>query len=89
VGDYVELQTASDWRSIAKSKGLERSLEAAVLVGALATIPLTLLGEENPTAKWLELADWTVWAIFLLEYVVMLVLCSERTRSLQYLVKLP
>ena len=57
---------------------LTRTLEAAVLVGALATIPLTLLGEENPAPRWVQAADWTVWAIFLLEYVVMMVAGPER-----------
>jgi len=74
----VKSEKASNWSATEKSKGLARALETAVLIGALATIPLTLLGEENPTAKWIEIADWTVWAVFTLEYVVMLVLCSER-----------
>jgi len=58
---------------------LVQALEAAVLVGALATIPLTLLGEENPSAKWIQIADWAVWAVFLVEYVVMVVIDSERS----------
>ena len=60
------------------SNRLARTLEAAVLVGALATIPLTVLGEENPAARWVQMADWTIWAIFLLEYVVMVVVVPER-----------
>src|SRR6266567_1343806 len=55
-----------------------RTLEAVVLVGALATIPLTLLGEENPPAKWIQTADWVVWAVFLLEYLVMVAIETER-----------
>src|ERR1044071_2846376 len=55
-----------------------RVLEAVVLVGALATIPLTLLGEENPQAKWIQSADWVVWAVFLLEYLVMVAIATER-----------
>jgi voltage-gated potassium channel len=46
----------------------------------LATIPLTLLGEENPAAGWIQIADWAVWAVFLLEYVVMVAVSAERTR---------
>jgi voltage-gated potassium channel len=60
------------------SNRLTRTLEAAVLVGALASIPLTLLGEENPAPRWVQTADWTVWAIFLLEYVVMVVVGPKR-----------
>jgi voltage-gated potassium channel len=62
------------------SNRFTRALEAAVLVGALATIPLTLLGEEDPAAKWVKVADWSVWAVFLLEYVVMVVVGPERSR---------
>lgn len=61
------------------SDRLVRTLEAVVLVGALATIPLTLIGEENPTARWIQTADWAVWAVFLLEYTVMVAVSSERT----------
>jgi hypothetical protein len=45
---------------IALSNRLTRTLEAAVLVGALASIPLTLLGEENPAPSWVQTADWTI-----------------------------
>jgi voltage-gated potassium channel len=64
---------------IALSNKLARTLEAAVVVGALATIPLTLLGENNPAERWVQIADWAVWGIFLLEYVVMVVVGPERT----------
>jgi len=60
------------------SNRLVRTLEAAVLAGAFATIPLTLLGEENPVPRWVEVADWTVWAIFLLEYLVIVVVGPQR-----------
>ena len=60
------------------SNRLTRTLEAAVLVGALASIPLTLLGEENPAPGWVQTADWTIWAIFLLEYAVMVAAGPKR-----------
>ena len=63
---------------ISLSNRLVRTLEAAVLAGAFATIPLTLLGEENPVPRWVEVADWTVWAIFLLEYLVIVVVGPQR-----------
>src|ERR1017187_5289618 len=63
---------------MALSNRLARALEAAVLIGALATIPLTVLGEENSVAPWVQTADWTIWAIFLIEYVVMVGFSPER-----------
>ena len=48
-----------------------------MLLGALATIPLTVLGEEHPSTVWVRTADWAIWAIFLLEYGVMMAIDSE------------
>ena len=57
---------------------LSRILEAFVLVGALATIPLTVIGEANPNVMWVQPAEWAVWAIFLLEYIAMVAFTPER-----------
>lgn len=48
----------------------KRLLEIAVLAGALATIPLTVALEEHPGLFWIQVTDWTVWAIFVLEFAV-------------------
>ena len=71
---------------MSNNHALVRTLEASVLVGALATIPLTLLGEENPSASWVQAADWAVWAIFLLEYIVMVAISPRR---IQYVKRNP
>jgi hypothetical protein len=42
-------------------------LEIAVLTGALVTIPLTVALEEHPGLSWIQIADWAVWSIFVLE----------------------
>jgi voltage-gated potassium channel len=55
-----------------------RVLEAGVLAGAILTIPLILLGEENPTPSWVGPADWVVWSVFVLEYSVMLIRSADR-----------
>lgn len=57
---------------------LVRVLEIAVIGGALATVPLTLIGEQSPAPGWVVSADWAVWAIFLVEYVVMVLASKER-----------
>jgi voltage-gated potassium channel len=48
---------------------LEKTLDVAVVIGALATVPLTLLLEQGSTASWTLVADWMVWAVFLVEFV--------------------
>jgi voltage-gated potassium channel len=54
----------------AKSK---RTLATVVLVATLATIPLVILLEEQPGAGWVRAADWCLWAIFVLEYVILMI----------------
>jgi voltage-gated potassium channel len=46
-----------------------QALDVAVVVGAFATIPLTLSLEQGAVAPWTHLADWAVWAVFLAEFV--------------------
>lgn len=59
---------------------LIRILEVAVVAGALATIPLTLLGEANPVPSWVGIADWLVWAVFFAEYFVMVLSATEPSK---------
>src|ERR1017187_8796220 len=72
--------------TMSNHKGLVRALESAVLVGAFVTIPLTLFGEENPPARWVQVADWVVWAVFLLEYIVMVAIDRQH---IQYVKRKP
>jgi voltage-gated potassium channel len=65
-------------KSESKHQRLRQALSAAVLVGALATIPLTVLLEESPTEGWIRVADWIVWSIFPIEYAAMLVISTQR-----------
>lgn len=39
-------------------------IEKAVLLAALATIPLVMLQARGVTGAWLTALDWTVWAVF-------------------------
>jgi voltage-gated potassium channel len=47
---------------------IESVLNTAVIAGAFATIPLTLLLEEGRRGAWIQAADWLVWSIFLAEF---------------------
>lgn len=53
-------------------------LNAAVVVGTLATIPIVVLLEQGVDAWWLRAADWGLWTIFLVEYVVESALVDNR-----------
>jgi voltage-gated potassium channel len=48
---------------------IDQALDVAVVLGAFATVPLTLLLEQGSDAPWTRVADWAVWAVFLAEFV--------------------
>lgn len=45
----------------------EAALDIAVIVGAFATIPITLLLEQGSHGLWIQTLDWAIWGIFLVE----------------------
>ena len=57
---------------------LERALNAAIVVAALATIPLILAEEQDPTNVVARLLDWTIWAIFVSEYAIRVTMAPDR-----------
>jgi voltage-gated potassium channel len=65
-----------------KKPGLEgpfgRLLNAAVFVGALATVPVIILLEQGVRSAWLTAADWFIWSVFLLEFAIELGLSVNR-----------
>ena len=48
------------------------ALEAAVVVGALATIPLIVLQERGLDSRILDAVDWTVWVVFVIDFLFIL-----------------
>jgi voltage-gated potassium channel len=52
------------------SSRLRTALDAAVVVGALATIPLTVLQEQGIRSRTLDAIDWAVWGIFAVEFLL-------------------
>jgi len=50
------------------------SLDIAVILGALATIPLTVLQERGSTSQTLDTIDWMVWSVFAIEFLFILCL---------------
>ena len=53
---------------------LERILQIAVVVAALATVPLVISAERNPGDPLVLAGDWAVWSVFVVEYVWMMYL---------------
>jgi voltage-gated potassium channel len=48
------------------------AMDSAVVLGALATIPLTVLQERGASSRALDALDWTVWAVFVVEFLFVL-----------------
>jgi voltage-gated potassium channel len=51
--------------------------DVAVVVGALGTIPLTVLQERGARSAALDLMDWAVWAIFAIEFLFLVALAPR------------
>ena len=43
------------------------TLDIAVIIGAFATIPITLLLEQGSHGLWIQTFDWAIWGVFLVE----------------------
>ena len=65
-------------RSDLDADRLERRLEAPVIVAALLTIPLTLAQARGRDGGWVVVGDWVVWAVFALEYLIMVAVVRDR-----------
>lgn len=57
---------------------LERLLEFAVILAALATIPLVIAHERGARDLLIDLGLWAVWAVFVAEYVILLGFAPDR-----------
>lgn len=59
---------------------VELILDVALVIAAVATIPLAIAQAGGRTDAWLEAADWAVWAVFAVQFSVMLLLAADRFR---------
>ena len=50
---------------------LERVLQVVVVLGALATIPLTVAAQRGDSGPLIIAGDWLIWAIFTAEFLIM------------------
>ena len=46
------------------------ALEIGVLLGAVATVPVTVLYELGTRSPLMHVADWAIWTVFVVDYVV-------------------
>ena len=59
---------------------IESYLYALVVLACLVTIPVIFYQSQGVNSALLTAADWSVWAIFVIEYGVLLILAPDRKR---------
>ncbi|UCG40561.1 MAG: potassium channel family protein [Acidimicrobiia bacterium] len=81
----------------AQAQRLHDFLELPIIIAALLVIPVVVVQERDAYARanglaapysdavlqWALIADWAIWAVFLLELVLMLVVVRQRWRYLR------
>jgi voltage-gated potassium channel len=56
------------------------SINFAVVIGTLATIPLIIFLDQGFHSPWLRAADWFIWAIFVAEYAIEIFCAPSRSK---------
>jgi voltage-gated potassium channel len=69
-----------------RAQRMERRLEGRLLIAALLTIPAIAIEQSNagqPSDAIAKVLNWTIWAAFIAEVVLMLRVVSDRGRWLR------
>ncbi len=74
--------TVSQPRSSLKRRA-ERLLAIGVVAAALGTVPLVAIQESGTDDPLVVVADWTLWAVFALDFAAMMALSSDRRAYLR------
>lgn len=64
----------------ALQRRIQNPLQWAVSLAALATVPILIAQERGDERFWVVLADWAVWAVFLVEFLLMGLCAADRRR---------
>jgi hypothetical protein len=56
---------------------LAQTLEVAVVLAALGTVPLVVAHLRDVTGPDIVIIDWVIWSIFFIEYLMMMALRSR------------
>src|SRR5579864_1184896 len=57
-------------------------LEILVILAALVSVPLTIVEVNGQNGLSFQVADWTIWAVFAVEYALGFALAENRRRHL-------
>jgi voltage-gated potassium channel len=59
-------------------KKYEGSLDALVVLAAVATLPIVVAQARGDGTLWVVAGDWLIWAVFVLDYLFMVLTVEER-----------
>jgi voltage-gated potassium channel len=60
---------------------LERRLEIATILAALATVPVTIAQTQGVEALWIQIGDWAIWLVFAIEYTALMIVSDNRLQT--------
>jgi voltage-gated potassium channel len=69
---------APQWITVGKT--VLARLEVAVIFAALVSVPLTIVEVNGQEGASFQVADWTIWSVFAVEYILALALAENRRR---------
>jgi voltage-gated potassium channel len=84
-GAGTQHDTSRDTQATARAERAARRLQTPLIVAALLAIPTIVMQESNLGKSWEILAsvlDWSIWAVFAANLIIMLVLVPDRKRWL-------
>jgi voltage-gated potassium channel len=84
-GSGTQYDASRDTQATARAERAARRLQTPMIVAALLAIPTIIVQESNFGEGWEILAsilDWSIWAVFAANLVIMLVLVPDRKRWL-------
>jgi hypothetical protein len=60
---------------------IERGLEIAIIIAALATLPLTAAYWFEWNGLWVTIGDWAIWVVFVIEYAFFMLVSPNRWQT--------
>jgi voltage-gated potassium channel len=80
MSDATHVRVGRDWMAIGRS--IVPRLDPIVVLAALVTVPLTVAEVNGQEGDAFRVADWTVWAVFVADYLLGLAVSTNRRKYL-------
>ncbi|CAN5539803.1 potassium channel family protein [soil metagenome] len=68
-------------QQISPRQRIQVILDIAVIIAAVATVPVIIAQQQGASQWWISALDWAIWAVFLIEYIVLIAIANDRRRA--------